>query len=244
MIYINSEIDIRPDIPATQSVIWARLGRPGTWWAGAERLAIADEVRHATDCDLCKRRKDALSPYTITGDHTTSSVLPEAAVEIIHRIRTDAGRLTRSWFDKVTAQGISEGQYAEIVVILALTVGSDSFARALGVEPLPLPAPIDGEPTRKEPAGLRAEGGYIRVIEPGKAGPSEDDLFNQGTVPNIHRSISLVPDIARDYYRMSESLYLPADIVPRARENGGRALTRPQMEFLATRVSALNGCFF
>lgn len=229
--YASSNFDIRDDLLATQQDIWEWLGQPGTWWTGAERIAIAAETRQAGACPLCQERKIALSPYSVTGQHAAKTDLPEPVVEIIHRIRTDAGRLTRSWFDTTTAQGVSDSQYGEIVVILALTVGADSFAMAIGADPWPLPAPVDGEPTRQRPANLIDNGGFLPVTA-------------RSDMPNILRSISLVPDEAREFYQMSDHFYLPAGLVLKTEDNGGRALTRPQIEFLAARVSALNGCFF
>ena len=75
---------------------WGRVGQPGTWWSGGERVAIASECRRADACDFCSRRKAALSPYTVDGQHETDGVLPADAVEAIHRLKTDAGRITEA----------------------------------------------------------------------------------------------------------------------------------------------------
>jgi hypothetical protein len=62
-------------------------------------------------------------------------------------------------------------------------------------------------------------------------------------VPNVARALSLVPDAVRQLKELSEAHYLRIDDVvdPRARM---RELTRPQMELVAGRVSALNECFY
>ena len=44
---------------------WSQLGLPGTWWTGAQRIAMAAETRAARECPLCRSRKKALSPYSI-----------------------------------------------------------------------------------------------------------------------------------------------------------------------------------
>ena len=98
----GASLDVRSDILQTQRYIWHRLGEPGTWWTGAERMAIAAETRQAAGCALCAARKLALSPFSVDGDHDRIADLPEPVVDIVHRISTDAGRLTRSWFDSVT----------------------------------------------------------------------------------------------------------------------------------------------
>ena len=60
---------VRRDLARAQEESWARLGRPGTWWSAEERLAIAEEVRAARWCELCRTRKAALSPYGLPGTH-------------------------------------------------------------------------------------------------------------------------------------------------------------------------------
>ena len=43
-------LPIRESLAREVEVAWDRLARPGTWWTGAERLAIAAEARRAGDC--------------------------------------------------------------------------------------------------------------------------------------------------------------------------------------------------
>jgi len=88
-----TEIEVRGEaLPIRQSLVremaiaWTRLASAGTWWTGAERLAIAAEARHAKNCKLCQRRKDALSPYTVNGEHDALGALSPDAVEAIHRL--------------------------------------------------------------------------------------------------------------------------------------------------------------
>jgi len=45
---------IRDDLAAAHARAWARIARPGTWWDGAARVAIAAEARHAIGCALCR----------------------------------------------------------------------------------------------------------------------------------------------------------------------------------------------
>ena len=87
--YASAPIKIRNDLAAAHSRAWERLGRHGTWWDGAERVAIAAETRHALSCALCRRRKEALSPAAIEGKHDSLGVLPEVVVELVHRVLTD-----------------------------------------------------------------------------------------------------------------------------------------------------------
>ena len=63
--YRTTGIDVRDDIVASQMRAWQSLAAPGTWWTGAERVAIAREVRAARRCASCAERKAALSPYAL-----------------------------------------------------------------------------------------------------------------------------------------------------------------------------------
>src|SRR5439155_464741 len=76
--------------------------------------------------------------------------------------------------------------------------GRDYFARALGVEPLRLPRPLAGEPSRHRPAGAKEGGAWVPLIDPADAAGPEADLYGGGDfVPNIVRALSLVPDEVR-----------------------------------------------
>ena len=241
--YANAPVGVRSDIVAAQQNAWRGIGQAGTWWTGAERVAIAAEVRNAPNCKLCRARQEALSPFAIDGEHDSIADLPAAAIEVIHRVITDPGRLTRSWFDSVLDQGLSDAEYVEVAIVSVLTVAVDTFARAIGSPPWPLPEPGAGEPTRIRPEGLADEGAYVPTIPSGGAGPAEADLYNPFR-GNIYRAISLVPEQARLFYAILGAQYLPSSDVANPESNGGRAITRPQMEIIAARVSALNGCFF
>ncbi len=66
-----------PALLPTLAPAWQRLGQPGSWWSGAERLALAHEARAARDCALCAQRKQALSPYSIDEHHVATRELPD-----------------------------------------------------------------------------------------------------------------------------------------------------------------------
>ena len=89
--YHRSPLPVRDELVVAQRRAWTRLAAPGEWWTGAVRVAIAKETRAATDCELCKDRKAALSPYAVTGTHATVTDLPEVLIEVIHRVGTDSG---------------------------------------------------------------------------------------------------------------------------------------------------------
>ena len=104
--YDDSPLPVRGDLIAAHRRAWQRVASPGTWWTGEERVAIAEETRRATTGSLCLARKDALSPNAVHGDHDSQGKLPETLIDLIHRVRTDPGRLSRRWFDELASDGL------------------------------------------------------------------------------------------------------------------------------------------
>jgi alkylhydroperoxidase family enzyme len=241
--YDAAGVPVGEDLREAHRLLWRHLAGPGTWWDGAQRIAIAAESRHATACALCRRRKGALSPASVAGEHDTLGALPAAVVDVTHRVRTDPGRLSRAWFDGVMASGLDAPAYVEAIGVVTLLSGADFFARALGIPVSPLPAPRPGAPSRHLPASARPGEAWVPMIAPEDATGPEAGLYGDAPlVPNIMRALSLVPDEVRALGRSSAAHYLPIAAIgdPTVR----RALDRMQMELVAARVSALNECFY
>ena len=70
----------------------------------------------------------------------------------------------------------------------------------------------------------------------------ESDLFDGRMTGNVMRALSLVPDELRGLKDLSAAQYLPMNKVMSM--DTGRTLDRAQMELIASRVSALNECFY
>ncbi len=242
--YEAAPVPVREDLLAAHRRAWRRLARAGNWWTGAERVAIAAEVRNAWHCSLCKERKAALSPYLIAGTHDRISKLPQSAVDVIHRVVTDPGRLTQAWFQKtMAAREITDAQYVEIIDVVVTVVSIDSFCRGIGVPLHPLPEPEAGEPLCYRPAAAQLEEAWVPMIPTEGAGGAEADLWNaEGQVGNVIRALSLVPDAVRQLGDLSSAHYVPRDRLMDF--TWGRSLSRAQMELIAGRVSALRGCFY
>jgi hypothetical protein len=60
--YSAFAIEIRKDLPAAYAAYWQQLAKPGNWWTGADRVAIALETRNALTFAFCAERKQVLSP--------------------------------------------------------------------------------------------------------------------------------------------------------------------------------------
>ena len=102
----SAALPVRNEVQAAHDATLRRFAEPGSWWSAADRLAIVREVRTAPSCELCRLRAEALSPDAVQGEHDSAGVLPPVAIEAIHRIRNDSGRLTRRWFDDLIDMGL------------------------------------------------------------------------------------------------------------------------------------------
>jgi hypothetical protein len=242
-LYADAGVEVRSDLIAAHRRAWQALARPGAWWSGAERVAIADELRHAATCRLCAARKAAVTPSAVSGEHDSPGRLPAPAVEVVHRVTSDPARLSRTWFEKTQAEGLSDAHYVELVGVLVVVVSIDAFHKALGVPLEPLPAPEPGEPTQQRPAGAALESAWVPMLRPDRLGEAERDIY--GGAPftgNVIRALSLVPDAVRALRDMSAAQYIPIERM--SEMETGRAIDRAQMELVAGRVSALNECFY
>lgn len=240
-LYRSAPIAVREDLAGAHARAWARLGQPGTWWTGAERVAIAAETRRAPACALCRRRKEALTPSAVEGAHDSLGELPEIVVEVVHRVATDPGRLNEPWYRGILAAGLAPEHYVETVGIVAHIVAIDTFARALGLDRLPLPQAEPGRPSRQRPAGASPGPAWVPWLEPAEAGAPE--LYSSSRPPNIMKAMSLVPDEVASFFDLVAHQYQPASAMRDfAREY--RAISHAQIELLAARVSALNRCLY
>ena len=242
---------VRGDIVEAHNIGWERIARAGTWFDGATRVAIAAETRQTPQCSLCRRRKEALSPYSIAGQHNSLNALPERIVEQIHRIVSDPGRLTRQWFEGVIASGTSDAEYVEIVGVVATVVSIDTFCRAVGVPPHALPQPEPGQPHHRRPRTAKQRGeAWVPMIHPkdleGELETEEEKTLARywgGVLANIRRALSLVPEEAYAWFQLVETQYLLGRWM-RDFANEYRAITHAQIELIAGRVSVLNQCFY
>jgi len=243
--YRNSGIAVRGDIIASQTRAWQSLGAQGTWWTGAERVAIAREVRVARRCAACAERKAAVSPYAVEGSHGAATDLPPAVVDAVHRVATDPGRLSRRWAGEVMAAGIGDAQLVELVSVVCTVMMIDGFARAIGADPAPLPEPVAGDPSRRRPAEAVDEGYFVPTIPYAVGARPELALYEPNAfMPNVGRGLSLVPDAVRSARDLMLAHYMKYEQVATDWEPRDRPITRSQMELVASRTSSKNDCFY
>lgn len=213
---------------SAQAEAAAALGQPGDWLTGAQRVDAWAQVRDASTNPLDEARRQAVTPSAVDGSHGATAELGADAVEVVHRIATDPGRLTRSWAEKAMAT-LGEETCTELVGVTAIATVIDTFDRVLGDGLRPLPATVAGEPARVRPDGVGDVGAWVsQALEKARA--------------NVSRAISLVPGttvawrllVDSHYSRGAQFMSLVWD----------RTLSRPQVELTAARTTALNECFY
>lgn len=239
------DIPIRDDLADAHRDVLAHLSRPGTWWTAADRIAIASEARHASACVFCRDRKEALSPNSVAGTHDTLGALPDAIVEVIHRIVTDPARLSWGWYLGILERGVTDAQYVETLSVIVHTVSLDTFTHAMGIAKLPLPSPETGEPSRYRPPGASEGAAWVPWIETAdRLPPDMAGLYPvDRPAANIMRAMSLVPTEVRQFFAMGAAQYLgPHQMRDFSREF--RAITHAQIELVAGRISSLNQCLY
>jgi hypothetical protein len=187
-------------------------------------------------------RRSALSPGALGGAHDGGSTLPPAAVDAVHRIASDPGRLTRSWYDALLADGLSPEQLVELTGLIGILTIGDTLARACDAPLAELPAPSDGPPTRQRPDGTRIDEAWVPMIPSDRAEGAIAAMYAQvqraaGFVFNVARALTLVPAELMGFF----GVFLHSYSTHGAPPAGG--LTRPQMELLAATTSSLNDCF-
>jgi hypothetical protein len=206
----------------------ASTAAPGDWLTGAQRVAVWREVRDAAVNELDQERKRALSPNAVEGAHAASAELPASAMEVVHRVASDPGRLTRTWADGHIAD-LGEETYTELVGVTATVTVVDRFHRAMGWPEVPLPDPVDVEPARVRPDDVGDVGAWVSQ----RTGPTRS---------NVGRALSLVPVTNRSWLQLVDTHYAHGAEFTNLRWEF--PLSRPQAELVAARSTALNECFY
>lgn len=206
----------------------AALVGPGDWLTGAQRRAAWLEAHDARTNELDERRRRAISPNAVDGVHHATDELPAEAVEVMHRIASDPGRLSRTWADDMM-DALGDATYTELVGIAATSAVVDMFHWAMTGHDAEIGAAVDGEPAQVRPDTVGEVGAWVHQTV---------DVANA----NVSRSLSLVPETNLAWVGLVNALY--------SRGPGffdltwERALSRPQVELVAARTTAELECFY
>jgi hypothetical protein len=219
--YEDAPCPVRPEIRTAHQGFWDRLAGPGGAWTGAQRIAFAREARAAWAL-----RSEP--PWLRDLPEPADDVAPARAVSIVRTIAFDVHRIDRD-FARAAIAALGDAAYVELLAVTVQTIAIDAFALALGVEPRPLPEARGGSPTGGRPEGLGDIGAYV-------------DCALDFAGPNVGRAMSLAPEDNATFLGLVGSMYAVSDFMEMVWKD--RPLSRPQVELVAARVSAVNECFY
>lgn len=220
--------EVEQRIVAARLAAIGGLASAGDWLSGEQRLAAWRESRSADIDPLDRARRQALSPNAVEGSHGSRGPLSASAVEVVHRIASDPGRLSRSWADDRIAD-LGADVYTELVGVVATVRTLDTFDVAIGNDRIQLPDPEPGPAEERRPDGVGDVGAWVpQSIEKLRA--------------NVSRALSLVPRTNNLWRELVDSHYSRgAQFMTLTWE---RALTRVQVEAVAARTTIALDCFY
>ena len=127
---------------------------------------------------------------------------------------------------------ISLQEYIEIVSVVTSSVIIDTLHNALGFGLPPLPAPKPGRPSKHFNNDAVDAGAWVPILA------ADQTMADTGLprVPNIARALGLVPGALDLFFRTFRPHYALKDIQ--------LSISQAQAEFVASRVSAMNECFY
>ena len=237
-LYADSNFPVRGDLASEHDRQLAQWRAPGSWGTGAQRLAVAIEARRAAvEAGLLEAPDD--------GAGETEVALPEVARRVVRQIAVAPKDIEQDFYHQALADGLSDAEYVEIVGVVSRITAIDVFARGIGVSLRPLPAAQDGKPSRERPATAVAELAWVPTVPNAPdGGDVAEELYGGKPKPYIMRALSLVPSEARLHMAQEQVQYMPLEKVIQFDFQHHDGLTRPQVEVVAGRVSALNECFY
>lgn len=182
----------------------------------------------------------------VAGVHDDATGLGDPLVDVAHRIAADAARLSRRWYDEVTAELLTPAQLVEVIAVVANVTAVDTLAAGVGAERPAVPDAKRGEPTGEQPDGAEVRHSWVPTVPLERAtGKVARSLRQSGAViasdqpgdyrpSNVVFALTLVPDEQVAWRRMSATLYRNVEF----------ALSDAQRELVATTTSSFNDCFY
>jgi hypothetical protein len=211
----------------------------GTWGSAAQRTAVAAFARKVrVEADLQES----------AGDEALADImaLPAPVQRLVREVALGGIGVNREFCSRVQSEGVTEGAYVEIVALVSRIVNLDVFARGLGVAPRPLAEPADdAKPAFTRPAEAVDEGFFTASIPNlPEGGATAKSLYGQVPRGNVWRAVTLVPEEGRRVIDLVEAQYFPGEKLMDFAADNGHALSRAQLEAVATKVSEHNQCFY
>ncbi|MEM7286024.1 MAG: hypothetical protein AAF480_06705 [Actinomycetota bacterium] len=204
-------------------ISWDNLGKPGGWWSGADRLAIARQIRRSAPRPLWDRAPELVD----VGDEPDGD-LSAFVRALTERVTTQPSSIDHETYLHVVDR-IGEDAYAELAAIASQVVPIDHLHDALGLEREPFPEAEVGEPTGERPVDLVEDVAFLPTL------PADG-------LPHVAVSLSLAQADNARRMLLVRAMYSGRSFGDMVWTH--RALSRPQIELVAARTSALNECFY
>jgi hypothetical protein len=219
-------LSVRADLMAAHDVVWQHVVRPGNWWTGVQRRAVAQVVLYAFN------EQQPTPPWVPVADRLGCDDLAPAVTNALYRMTAHAHTLTASWYEQFTSSVVSEPSYVELCGIVMAVSAVASMHRSVGAAAPPLDEAVPGDPTRTPWALDRSPRNWVPVRRPG------------GERAPVVEALSAAPgEFALLWNQLAPAQYISdEEMVDLAWTRG--TLSRPQTELVAGRVSALRQCFF
>lgn len=237
-LYADSAYPVRADLDEIHAAQLAKLGAPGSWGTGAQRVAVAAAAREACyDAAILERPDDEGAPAELD--------LPDVARRVAGQVSAAPMDVDQAFYDAALADGLSDAEYAEIVGVVSRLSSFDVFCRGIGVPLRPLPAAQPGSPSRERSAGAVIEQAWVPTVPNApEGGDDAEALYGGKPKPYIMRALSMLPDEFHAHIGLEQIQYTRLDRIMDYAYQHHDGLTRPQTEVVAGRVSALNECFY
>lgn len=239
-LYMDSEFPVPELLDELHGNELTTLSSVGTWGTAAQRQAVANATRNARYAMGVQESPDGAR------DDATDDSLPAAGKRVAEAVAQGGTKIDDDFFQQTLADSVTEGAYVEIVSVAARVVNLDVFARGIGVPLRELPSNSDQQtPSFERPPEAVDEGFFAATIPNGPAGGATgESLYGNEFAGNILRTLSLVPAEARNVIRLVQTQYYDNSTFMDFSAQRHHALTRAQMEVVATKVSAHHQCFY
>ena len=159
---------------------------------------------------------------------TTGPTLPPVVAAAVERVAVKAMDSRSTDVDAWVADGREVESYVEMVSVVALISSIDSYRVGVGAPLDSLPEPVPGEPVPAVDERAVKSNSWVPTVGVALAPTAMSSLPAEGAIKRP----------------LAATLYLTDEYVHKYDVEPGRELTRPQMEFVASRTSHLNECFF
>ena len=236
--YADSDYPVGDELDAVHAAQFANFARAGAWGTADQRLAVIFEARQAgIEAGLLEPAADGGARPTVE--------LPPAIRDVIRTLAVRCPDFDMSTYQTACDAGLSDAAFAELVAIVSFVVNLDVFARGIGIALRPFMEPRTGSPARTVPVEAVREKAFVPTVpNMPDGGDFAAELYDGHFKPYIMRALSIVPDEYRAHVALEQAQYNPLPKVMAFDYSHHEGLSRPQVEIVAGRVSAINDCFY